>query len=593
MVETPSLPAYSPAYDRPPPAYTAPTTYTIGGRKTAVPLVHVDQLKAHLDLLRAFHGLREAVEKGDDGRFPVNVRALEGCQRWVWFLELAVERFRMWAASVQVMPIDEWVQDEVPPLDVWMVWHAYLLNPIWYAEDCHRLPALQGLKKLGDWFLPALTAAADLPSSEPSSQRKASWLQRTGTPFDPLAAASEATDLRIECPKCRAEISVACLQEDGSGYVQRGFKVTCGKCSLQVTKEKLGIAKFVRDLCKDPRDDRDVAEYGDNVYLAGSLHTQTEITDSERAQKVREAIMNSPTFDKYNVRAQLLGAKEKADKPAANELWAQHIMKSLDYSLKNTQSAISARMKPKLVNRIMSAYSDGRPFSIELVGAVLRQGSFVEKMHNFRWTEQGYFDDTEDEVVLVHAIARYHAFLDLMACSAGMLLVPTLDIDLAWHTHQLMGPGDDKIEENHLATSFDLTCRAWERRFSVPYMHCGCPLPGDTIGQRLNRLSQKVLSRPSQPGALQPPPRPDALSATHPSDHNSVYSPHGHSEHMRQSRAEKARRRRERDAQRLKRGKLDEAAYRRGEAHDMAFLVPVPFFYTPSGCVGPGPPGML
>lgn len=59
----------------------------------------------------------------------------------------------------------------------------------------------------------------------------------------------------------------------------------------------------------------------------------------------------------------------------------------------------------------MSAYTDDRPFSVDLVGAVIRQGSFVDKMHNFAWTEPTYFDDAVDEIVLVHAIARYHAYV--------------------------------------------------------------------------------------------------------------------------------------------------------------------------------------
>ena len=61
--------------------------------------------------------------------------------------------------------------------------------------------------------------------------------------------------------------------------------------------------------------------------------------------------------------------------------------------------------------RVFSAYTDDKPFSVELVGAVIRQCSFVDKMHNFGWTEPGYFDDKEDEMVLVHSIARYHAYV--------------------------------------------------------------------------------------------------------------------------------------------------------------------------------------
>lgn len=82
----------------------------------------------------------------------------------------------------------------------------------------------------------------------------------------------------------------------------------------------------------------------------------------------------------------------------------------------------------------------------------------MEKMHELGWTAPGYFDNPADEIVLKHCIARYHGwvfpdslvngrclmyvrrFLDLMANSPSSFFVPTLDIDLAWHTHQLMGP---------------------------------------------------------------------------------------------------------------------------------------------------------
>ena len=87
-------------------------------------------------------------------------------------------------------------------------------------------------------------------------------------------------------------------------------------------------------------------------------------------------------------------------------------------------------------------------------------------MRDLHWTEPSYFDKEEPEVALLSAIARYHAlvnfehsgsgirvdtdvihsFLDLIA-SSSTLCVPTLDIDLVWHTHQLLADkyGDDCI----------------------------------------------------------------------------------------------------------------------------------------------------
>ena len=53
----------------------------------------------------------------------------------------------MWAEHVKDKPLEIWIEQELPPLDVLMVWHTYLLNPTWYAEDCSRLPIM---KTLGD-----------------------------------------------------------------------------------------------------------------------------------------------------------------------------------------------------------------------------------------------------------------------------------------------------------------------------------------------------------------------------------------------------------------------------------------------------------
>jgi hypothetical protein len=49
-------------------------------------------------------------------------------------------------------------------------------------------------------------------------------------------------------------------------------------------------------------------------------------------------------------------------------------------------------------------------YSIDLVGAVLRQESFVRKMYDLGWTRSGYFDAEIDALALQHALARYHAY---------------------------------------------------------------------------------------------------------------------------------------------------------------------------------------
>ena len=72
------------------------------------------------------------------------------------------------------------------------------------------------------------------------------------------------------------------------------------------------------------------------------------------------------------------------------------------------------------------AYSHAGLASLDLVGAVLRQGAFVDKMVELGWTTPGCFDQSRDLAPLVRSIARYHAFLDLMYENPKEFLVPTL-----------------------------------------------------------------------------------------------------------------------------------------------------------------------
>ena len=119
-------------------------------------------------------------------------------------------------------------------------------------------------------------------------------------------------------------------------------------------------------------------------------------------------------------------------------------------------------------------------------------------------------------------------------------------------------------------------------------MHCGCPLPGDTIGQKLVKLTHRLsISRGTDPtgNSLLPPAHPDALSATHPSEHNCVEVEGLSTQDRRKARLLKLQQRRERDSKRVEQGKMDRATYERGAAHEAAFLYPVPFFYPPMvGC---------
>ncbi|OCF38110.1 hypothetical protein I316_00334 [Kwoniella heveanensis BCC8398] len=144
-----------------------------------------------------------------------------------------------------------------------------------------------------------------------------------------------------------------------------------------------------------------------------------------------------------------------------------------------------------VVNRtttaIISASSEpGKGWTSKDVAlATQRQAKFVGHMERIEWLEQRYWETT-GYTELQFGVVLYHAWLDLMhASSSRYFLVPRLDIDLAWHTHQLHHAGyntdttgllgkmlnhDDAAGENKLGDGLEMTKKLWKKRFGHAYM---------------------------------------------------------------------------------------------------------------------------
>ena len=111
-----------------PPSYTEyptelPTTFPIGKHQVP-PLVNVTDLQAHLRLLGAFDRLKYVVEHPVDG-LPASIQREH---LWLLFLNRAVHRFETfmsttWSGDFVVAS----TETSMPPLDILMVWHTYLL----------------------------------------------------------------------------------------------------------------------------------------------------------------------------------------------------------------------------------------------------------------------------------------------------------------------------------------------------------------------------------------------------------------------------------------------------------------------------------
>jgi len=152
----------------------------------------------------------------------------------------------------------------------------------------------------------------------------------------------------------------------------------------------------------------------------------------------------------------------------------------------------------QILRRVLSNYylptSPASSASLSLTEAVIRQGSFVEKMHNHLWLRSPAFFSCppEGETIgtLPRAQHRYRNFFSLFSKFPGETMVPTLDVDLFWHTHQLSPilyfryclthakrfiDHDDKLSTGVLDTGFEDTIRRYEESFEgEAYGGCFC-----------------------------------------------------------------------------------------------------------------------
>ncbi|KAF8305769.1 hypothetical protein DL93DRAFT_2144320 [Clavulina sp. PMI_390] len=598
------LDAYSSQAPPPPYPTSLPDTFPIGGRKYA-PVVAVSDLQWHLRILGAFSTLREGV------RSEAQAKEMDADAAWATFLARAVDRFARWTGQFRPTTTGSVPPGELPPIDVLMVWHSYMLNPRNYYEDCLRV--LQNLLPVKAFPLREAAESIDpitLIPTYPAPERVAAWESRTQLPFAAAFTTTASDVASVRCPMCEGYVvtNVPWITDAGTGFAQKDFLANCMTCKGPFNREAMRVRRLCEDIDRALRSPKD-------TFLAGTILSPTT---------------GAPTTDlaaQFNKRLLLFVADYvKGDPhPAAMALRFGYKMQPIQKLVKDAFRGT----EPPRVKRVFGCYESVYPFSLELAGAVLRQGSFIQKMVDLNWTAHDRFafnvtsnDPRVNSIhVLVRSIARYHAFLDLMSSTVAFF-VPTIDIDLSWHTHQLLTHAyrdqtlqflrrtpdhDDKVEEGALSSAYDYTARAWKSRFGVPYSVCGCGPLEEGLGDKISKLftSKSKSAANAQIGPKNP--RPDLVSiddadadATHPSEHNSVVFVPGKGrpslDYGRRMREAKIAKRHKDMIKAMEKGKYRDEWERmrvqralqqgRGRAnngrerniHDAAFLAPIPYW---------------
>ncbi|KAI1374192.1 hypothetical protein F4677DRAFT_172911 [Hypoxylon crocopeplum] len=509
-----------------------------------------DTCLAHLKLLAAFQNLKEdvgytdglwglydsrilsqrdkqskAVENGlklDDetGKRLAGLRE----KRWALFVARAVDRYEAWWSKLsktyltqdnmqsnsdryntftyKSVPL-EWAENILPPLDVLMVWHSHMLNPRAYLEDC-MLSCLNGLWMAGmPWKLVNDAIDTDFNYNVSNSCVKA-WENIIGRKWDNTEDSLFKT---LKCPtsSCSETHQIpwtTCgLPEEfdgqdpgllGEGYGDGNFTYVCRKCRKTLTREFLEVAKFVNDVKE--------LLYHDRPMPGTLLDIQTgrpQLVPRNYPLKDRHERTFPNRLIQKHLRSSLLQltSRNTSPTPSMNDvriliekaLTSDSVIKEVESvsgrdALKKYRLGSDARAHTR---KMMSRYwGNPSPFALELGGAVLRQGIFVEKMNKIDWLHSPAARDTMSRL-----IKKYERFIRIMAANPKQVAVPTLDVDLAWHTHQLspsiytqsmysktrqLVDHDDKIDEDKLSAAFEWTSKVYQETHGEVYSECTC-----------------------------------------------------------------------------------------------------------------------
>ncbi|KPM44192.1 hypothetical protein AK830_g2331 [Neonectria ditissima] len=447
-------------------------------------------------------------------------------KRWALFVARAVDRYEVWWNSLAegprlteedmatpdsaaytrftaVQDLEYWRGKALPPLDVLMVYHAHMLNPYNFLEDCLRAGHRQFWGSGMPWSM--VNAAIDANFNyNVSDDDKARWVSQTGRSWN---SADDANFKSISCPVCNSQILIpwtTCgLDENpktshdagliGSGYGDGKLDTSCPSCATRINKEFLSVAKF----CSDSRDllTKDVPMPGTVIHPVSG-----EPEEFYRTYKVR---WNPHTFPNRMIKLVLrIDIQDLLKTPSLHEPPTVDDVRKMVEATLNKQSALrviyegspnSLSVRPVKISplarlsvrKMMSRYWENfSPFALDLCGAVMRQGIFSEKMRQIDWLHSPAAPETMKRLCI-----KYQRFVKIIADYPKEVAVPTLDVDLAWHTHQLSPLAyyaytkkvankfirhDDKIEEGNLKEGFEWTSKTYQESFGEVYSECTC-----------------------------------------------------------------------------------------------------------------------
>lgn len=481
----------------------------------------VKQIVAHLKLLNTFNKLKETIIVGVESR-------IEQEKLWQCFLTMAVQKFHVFVSALKLKFNNnpEWfhhfMNQTLPSFDIILIWHAVLLNPKPMYDNFRA----NNFKMFLDYPFPlsriekaisndSLKYEPDQALADDFTLFIEEYYVKIGSserfnynvyqPFDPYHIV-----LPIKCPICHEEIGVHQLTTLGkTGIADKLFEFvarTNCECGFHqfIDHQELRTRKLVADANK-----RTIMP---SVYKYYSPDMNSDI----KVDMLKKVDSNIKLFVRRN--SQLL--------------WDISMFGVINLS------------RQKLLDEslpVLSDYFEVNPIYLtivshtgiaiheDLVGMAVRQERFIKNMVQLNWLYSPYIEMTINE-----AIDRYQKGILLLPPQG---FIPTVDIDLVWHTHLLdlttylqytqavtgyLVDHRDKVETQQFDAGFTEMCKKYYKRYRQDYTIClceYCTLKRRAAKNLFNRRESKV-----------PLITVGDLSHSHVSSHNAIRGTQGRDE---------------------------------------------------------------
>ena len=285
---------------------------------------------------------------------------------------------------------------------------------------------------------------------------------------------------------CKLAENVDAILASGEGFADRDFRGSCSGCGIALTHDLLRANKFCTDV-KQLLSNRNPMP-GTILGLRG-LPFKVGIYHEVKWYGVFNKVNNLLLFglgQRILDQPRLGGEGFNESMSRIRDMIGETMTENHKYmrTVRDSATHRMTRLERVGFRKMMSRYwENSSPFALDLVGAVVRQGGFIEKMHNIDWLHSPALPATMTRLIL-----KYERFVGIMEDATNMA-VPTLDVDLAWHTHQLNPPSyfkyvvtkarqfvdhDDKVAEVALNDAFAWTCKTYEKKYGGKYSECTC-----------------------------------------------------------------------------------------------------------------------